>query len=109
MTFCHALVGFFECAFTQVHKPIIFSTSPSLKWTHWKQTIFYLTETLTVCSEEELEGHIVVKPNVRNPRDLDILISTSFQGRLYDKPKKIHVSTAVSHLGGETFKFCFIL
>ena len=79
--FCHALVGFFECAFTQVHKPIVFSTSPSSKWTHWKQTVFYLTETLTVCSEEEVEGRIVCKPNERNPRDLDIHISTKFAGR----------------------------
>ncbi len=85
--FCHALVGFFECAFTQVHKPIIFSTSPSTKWTHWKQTVFYLTETLTVCTEEEVEGRIVCKPNTRNPRDLDIFISTNFQGR-YMKSEK---------------------
>ena len=86
--FCHALVGFFECAFTQVHKPIIFSTSPSLKWTHWKQTVFYLTETLTVCTEEEVEGRIVCKPNARNPRDLDIHITTNFQGRYMTSEKE---------------------
>lgn len=79
--FCHALVGFFECAFTQVHKPIIFSTSPSAKYTHWKQTVFYLAESLTVCAGEELEGGIVCKPNERNARDLDINISTKFEGR----------------------------
>jgi protein arginine N-methyltransferase 1 len=79
--FCHALVGFFECAFTQVHKPIIFSTSPHATSTHWKQVVFYLTESLTVCSGEEMEGIIKCHPNERNPRDLDINISTKFEGR----------------------------
>ena len=26
--YCHAFVAYFECAFTQIHKPIIFSTAP---------------------------------------------------------------------------------
>ena len=85
--FCHALVGFFECAFTQVHKPIIFSTSPSAKYTHWKQTVFYLTESLTVCAGEELEGGVVCKPNDRNPRDLDINFTTKFEGRYMNSEK----------------------
>ena len=37
--FCHAFVAYFECAFTQVHKPIAFTTSPFATYTHWKQTV----------------------------------------------------------------------
>ena len=79
--FCHAFVAYFECAFTQVHKPIVFSTGPQAKYTHWKQTVFYLKDTLTVCGEEEIRGRISCRPNPRNPRDLDIEIQYNFEGR----------------------------
>eukprot|EP00622_Pseudochattonella_farcimen_P001971 FR736806.1.p1 GENE.FR736806.1~~FR736806.1.p1 ORF type:complete len:293 (+),score=48.43 FR736806.1:39-881(+) len=48
--FAHAFVAYFECAFTQVHKPFAFSTSPFTAYTHWKQTVLYLQEPLTICS-----------------------------------------------------------
>jgi len=79
--FCHAFVAYFECAFTQVHKPIAFSTSPFASYTHWKQTVFYLQDPLTVCAGEEIRGKITCSPNSKNPRDLDIKISVDFQGR----------------------------
>jgi type I protein arginine methyltransferase len=78
--YIHGLVTYFECAFTQVHKPIGFSTGPFARYTHWKQTIFYLRETLTICSRETIEGEFACKPNQRNNRDLDICISLSFKG-----------------------------
>ena len=61
--FCHAFVAYFECAFTQVHKPFAFSTSPFTAYTHWKQTVFYLQDPLTICAGEEINGHISCKPN----------------------------------------------
>ena len=64
----------------QIHKPIVFSTSPSAKYTHWKQTVFYLKEPLTVCAGEEFTGTIVCSPNDRNKRDLDINIEYEFSG-----------------------------
>jgi protein arginine N-methyltransferase 1 len=79
--FCHALVAYFDCAFTQVHKPIAFSTSPFSTYTHWKQTVFYLAEPLTVCTGEEIRGHIKCARNAKNPRDLDIEIGVGFEGR----------------------------
>lgn len=79
--FCHAFVAYFECAFTQVHKPIMFSTSPHSKYTHWKQTVFYLPDTLTVCAGETIHGTLSCHPNARNPRDLDIAIGITFDGR----------------------------
>mmetsp|Transcript_10204 Transcript_10204/g.12380 ORF Transcript_10204/g.12380 Transcript_10204/m.12380 type:complete len:340 (-) Transcript_10204:154-1173(-) len=79
--FCHAFVAYFDCAFTQVHKPIAFSTSPFATYTHWKQTVFYLQDALTVCNGEEINGHIKCTRNPKNPRDLDISINVDFQGK----------------------------
>ena len=79
--YVHGLVGYFECAFTQVHKPIGFSTSPFCRYTHWKQTIFYLEDTLTICRGETISGEITCKPNQKNRRDLDIGIHVKFDGR----------------------------
>mmetsp|Transcript_8214 Transcript_8214/g.15913 ORF Transcript_8214/g.15913 Transcript_8214/m.15913 type:complete len:430 (-) Transcript_8214:102-1391(-) len=79
--YIHALVAYFECAFTQVHKPIGFSTAPFARYTHWKQTIFYLTETLTICTGETIEGEITTKKNRKNCRDLDIRLAINFHGK----------------------------
>ena len=79
--FIHGLVAYFECAFTQIHKPIGFSTAPFARYTHWKQTIFYLKDTLTICAGETLEGSIACQPNQKNPRDLDIDLSIDFRGK----------------------------
>jgi protein arginine N-methyltransferase 1 len=38
----------------QLHKPLHFSTGPFSKYTHWKQTVFYLQEDLTICAGEEV-------------------------------------------------------
>jgi protein arginine N-methyltransferase 1 len=74
-------VGYFECAFTQIHKPIVFSTSPHARYTHWKQTVFYLQNELTVCAGEELRARIKCWPNTRNHRDLDIDMHYEFNGK----------------------------
>jgi protein arginine N-methyltransferase 1 len=78
--YIHGLVTYFECAFTQVHKPIGFSTAPFARYTHWKQTILYLQESLTICAGEAITGEISCKPNKRNPRDLDIALALKFRG-----------------------------
>lgn len=78
--YIHGLVAYFECAFTQLHKPIGFSTSPSSNYTHWKQTLFYLPESFTVCVGEKIEGNICCKPNEKNNRDLDITLGLKVDG-----------------------------
>lgn len=79
--YIHGLVAYFECAFTQVHKPIGFSTAPFCRYTHWKQTIFYMPENLTICEGETLSGELSCKPNKSNCRDLDIGLTLSLRGR----------------------------
>lgn len=73
--FIHALIAWFDIEFTACHKPIRFSTGPHTKYTHWKQTVFYLREVLTVEEGETLYGELENRPNSRNKRDLDIKIA----------------------------------
>lgn len=81
------------------------SAAPEEHYTHWKQTVFYLSEVLTVFEGEELEvrvtacslthdvtenldvplrcaqGVLTCSPNAKNHRDLDISLTYSFDGR----------------------------
>ena len=77
--FIHAIIAWFDIEFTACHKPIQFSTGPHSKYTHWKQTVFYLREVLTVEENEEITGFLTSKPNDRKKRDLDITISYQLQ------------------------------
>jgi hypothetical protein len=63
-------VAYFDVSFGACHKPVRFSTSPASRVTHWKQTVLYLEDTLTVCVGEEISGVLACKPNEKNPRDL---------------------------------------
>eukprot|EP00640_Fibrocapsa_japonica_P003953 CAMPEP_0113936826 /NCGR_PEP_ID=MMETSP1339-20121228/3608_1 /TAXON_ID=94617 /ORGANISM="Fibrocapsa japonica" /LENGTH=358 /DNA_ID=CAMNT_0000939387 /DNA_START=90 /DNA_END=1166 /DNA_ORIENTATION=- /assembly_acc=CAM_ASM_000762 len=78
--YCHALVAFFDVSFSQIHKPLKFSTGPHARYTHWKQTVFYLREAFAVSSGEEISGEISCAPNSGNPRDLDITVKVDFNG-----------------------------
>lgn len=73
--FIHALIAWFDIDFTACHKPIRFSTGPHTKYTHWKQTVFYLRDVLTVEEGEQIKGVLENKPNAKNKRDLDVKIS----------------------------------
>ncbi|KKY27594.1 putative histone h4 arginine methyltransferase [Phaeomoniella chlamydospora] len=72
--FVHAVIAWFDIEFTACHKPIRFSTGPHTKYTHWKQTVFYLPDVLTVEEGEVVAGYLHNKPNAKNRRDLDIAI-----------------------------------
>lgn len=76
--YVHALISWFDIEFTACHKPIQFSTGPHAKYTHWKQTVFYLKETLTVEAGETIQGRLSSKPTKENPRDLDVKIEYEF-------------------------------
>lgn len=85
--YIQALVTFFNIDFTACHKPTGFSTGPDeRRYTHWKQTVFYLDngedECLTVKKGEQINGTVSIRPNARNNRDLDISIKVLFDGEL---------------------------
>jgi type I protein arginine methyltransferase len=48
--------------------------------THWKQTVFYLEDTIAICQGEAITGTLSCTPNEKNPRDLDISIAYNFKG-----------------------------
>ncbi|KAF2644654.1 S-adenosyl-L-methionine-dependent methyltransferase [Massarina eburnea CBS 473.64] len=72
--FIHAIIAWFDIEFSACHKPIRFSTGPHTKYTHWKQTVFYLQDVLTVEEGEEIVGDLENRPSEKNHRDLDISI-----------------------------------
>jgi protein arginine N-methyltransferase 1 len=59
-------------------------------YTHWRQTVFYLHEQLTVEEDETIEGTISCKPNAANHRDLDFEIGYNFEGKVYGKHSATH-------------------
>ncbi|KAF2865885.1 arginine n-methyltransferas-like protein [Massariosphaeria phaeospora] len=73
--FVHAVIAWFDIEFSACHKPIRFSTGPHTKYTHWKQTVFYLKDVLTVEEGETITGVLENRPSEKNHRDLDIKIS----------------------------------
>lgn len=82
--YVQALVTFFTVEFTKCHKRTGFSTAPEQHYTHWKQTVFYLEESLTVKKGEEISGVFSLNPNLRNNRDLDFKIKICYHGELCD-------------------------
>jgi len=80
--YVHALVAFFTVEFSPCHKRTGFSTGPESRYTHWKQTVFYLKDTITVKNGEVISGDFTMEPNKRNKRDLDINLKYEFEGEL---------------------------
>ena len=80
--FVHALIAWFDIEFSACHKPVKFSTGPHTKYTHWKQTVFYLTDdALTAEAGERISGSLACRPNERNRRDLDIEIEWRLEAK----------------------------
>jgi len=79
--YCHALVAYFTVEFSRSHTKLMFSTGPRSEYTHWKQTVFYLDEPMTVTSGESISGNITVNRNNKNPRDIDIHLISNMDGK----------------------------
>jgi protein arginine N-methyltransferase 1 len=78
-----ALVAYFSVEFSKCHKRTVITTGPRSKYTHWKQTVFYFNDCLTVQKGEELHGMFTLKQNGKNKRDLDFQITCNFNGALH--------------------------
>lgn len=79
--YIHALVAYFDVTFSVCHKMTGFSTGPKSRNTHWKQTVLYLEDVLTICQGESLVGSMTVAQNKKNPRDVDITLKYSLNGQ----------------------------
>ena len=104
--YMQALVTYFNIEFTKCHKRVGFSTAPEarlvlpqskddskprtvsishVRYTHWKQTVFYLDDYLTCKKGDEVTGVFSMKPNTRNVRDLDFEIRFVFTEKIFWK------------------------
>lgn len=54
--------------------PALLCSGPESPYTHWKQTVFYLDDYLTVKTGEEIFGTISMKPNVKNNVSLGLFL-----------------------------------
>ncbi|XP_074280702.1 putative protein arginine N-methyltransferase 1.2 [Silene latifolia] len=79
--YIHALVAYFDVSFTKCHKPLGFSTGPRSRATHWKQTVLYLEDVISICEGEAIVGTMTVAQNKKNPRDVDVMLQYSFNGQ----------------------------
>lgn len=84
--FVHAIVAWFDICFSKCHRPEVFTTGPHGKYTHWKQTVFYIEDALVGEQGEVVTGMIAVRKNKKNPRDLDIKFQYNFKGKNHSKP-----------------------
>ncbi|BFZ54719.1 Nuclear SAM-dependent mono-and asymmetric methyltransferase [Savitreella phatthalungensis] len=89
--YCHALISWFDIEFNACHKPVKFSTGPQAQYTHWKQTVFYIGQALTMNAGELVKGHLRCAPNDKNPRDLDIHVDYAFEPQ-QQKHRTVRVS-----------------
>ena len=69
------IVAWFDTGFTKLPNKITLSTSPFLKKTHWKQTIFYTDKDVEVKKGDVVTGSIAVRKAVVNFRQIDVKIS----------------------------------
>jgi len=86
--YVHAFVAYFTVEFSPCHKRTGFSTGPESRYTHWKQTVFYMVDSITIKYGEAITGEFTVQQNKRNKRDLDIAIKYDFEGELMSSSKE---------------------
>ncbi|XP_002157035.1 protein arginine N-methyltransferase 1 [Hydra vulgaris] len=80
--YVHAFVTYFTVEFSACHKRTGFSTGPESRYTHWKQTVFYMPDSITIKYGESIRGVFEVEQNKKNKRDLDIKLKYEFDGEL---------------------------
>ena len=78
--FIHGVVGWFEAEFAHCHRPVVISTSPKEKATHWNQTVFYIDRSQPVEVGQIMTGSFAVRRNVKNKKHLDFKISFNING-----------------------------
>lgn len=82
---CYRLVGTFNNINLVANVDSFLCTyvfaGPRSRSTHWKQTVLYLEDVLTICEGETIVGSMTVAPNKKNPRDVDIMLKYSLNGR----------------------------
>ncbi|QLG71856.1 hypothetical protein HG535_0C02050 [Zygotorulaspora mrakii] len=86
----NGLIAWFDIEFPapKGKKPVTFSTGAHSAYTHWKQTVFYLTDNLEAERGDVLEGEVSCAPNKFHNRDLDISIKYDFKAKGVDSESR---------------------
>lgn len=86
----HALLAWFDIEFPSDSKDGIveFSTGAHAPYTHWKQTVMYLPETLDIKHGEIITGNLACQPNAINNRELDIELTWEFRASGEDDSRR---------------------
>eukprot|EP00111_Clytia_hemisphaerica_P008131 TCONS_00023712-protein len=77
--YLHAFVVYFNVEFAPCHKFTGFSTGPEARYTHWKQTVFYINEPITAKRGEVVTGEFIIKPNDRNNVSLSTFLTRTIR------------------------------
>lgn len=72
---------FFVVAWNSHYNHNMYNAGPKSRATHWKQTVLYLEDVLTICEGEIITGSMTIAQNKKNPRDVDIKLSYSLNGQ----------------------------
>jgi len=71
----HALVTWFDTEFGNLKRPVTLTTSPLKKYTHWKQSVFYLEQPLDIRKGDTLYGSVATRQDKVNFRELNVKFS----------------------------------
>ncbi|KZC10241.1 Protein arginine N-methyltransferase 3, partial [Dufourea novaeangliae] len=77
-----AIIGFFDIFF-DLDNPVHFSTGPNSTPTHWKQTVFSLSEPISITEGEVLSGKVICRRHVKDIRGLIITIDIKHMSQVY--------------------------
>ncbi|XP_018058218.1 PREDICTED: protein arginine N-methyltransferase 1 [Atta colombica] len=68
-----AIIGYFDIFF-DLDNPVHFSTGPYSTPTHWKQTVFSLSEPISITEGEAINGTLVCRRHCKDIRGLMVVI-----------------------------------
>ncbi|XP_011702607.1 PREDICTED: protein arginine N-methyltransferase 3 isoform X2 [Wasmannia auropunctata] len=68
-----AIIGYFDIFF-DLENPVHFSTGPYSTPTHWKQTVFSLSEPISITEGEVINGTLVCRRHCKDIRGLMVVI-----------------------------------
>ncbi|XP_033216903.1 protein arginine N-methyltransferase 3 isoform X2 [Belonocnema kinseyi] len=77
-----AIVGYFD-VFFDLDNPISFSTGPQASPTHWKQTVFSLSEPISITEGEMVTGKLICRRHVKDVRGLIVTIQIKNISQVY--------------------------
>ena len=86
--FISGVVSWFDVYFSYGKRPVVLSTSPFEKDTHWKQGIMYFQTDLPVEENDEILGSVIFSKCKVNFRDLDIKLSYKLKNRQVEIAKE---------------------